>query len=163
MSRGDADCLVFLVADVQQLHEPFRDSLTVNTVEYVCTARRIPAITQDLRRGAEVVGFEIVRQYPYKELMVHVLNDTIDGAGQLSGFVQRLQMPEMPSCLAAGQRVLDVLTDGSVDISACGLVIAEGSVLGVDVLIIEAKLSGTERTAVADILVDTVDAKQSAM
>ena len=46
--------------------------------------------------------------------MVHILYDPVDGAGQLSSFIQRVQVAEMPARPVAGQGVLDVLADLSL-------------------------------------------------
>ena len=72
--------------------------------------------------------------------MVHILYDPVDGAGQLSSFIQRVQVAEMPARLVAGQGVLDVLADCRVDVSSGGLVIPEGCILSIHIFIVKGQL-----------------------
>ena len=99
----------------------------------------------------------------YQEGVVHILNDAVDGAGQLPSLIESTQMPEMPPVLVAGQRVLDVLADGGVDIAPGGLIIPEGGVLRVYLGIVEVQLPGPEGPAIADVIVNAVDSQQTAV
>ena len=95
--------------------------------------------------------------------MVHVLDNPVDGAGQLTGLIQRVQVAEMSACLIAGQGMLNVFADRCIDVSPCGLIIPEGGVLGVDIFIIKSKLTGPQRPAIADIFINAVDPQQAAV
>ena len=66
-------------------------------------------------------------------------------------------MPEVTSVLVAGQGVLDVLADGGFDVAPGGSIIPEGGALRVDIGIIKIQFSGPKGSAIADILINTVD------
>lgn len=95
--------------------------------------------------------------------MVHVFNDPIDGAGQFSGFIQRIQVPEVSACFIAGKGMLNVAADRCVDVSSGGLIIPEGRVLRIHIFIIEGQFTCTQCAAVADILINAVNSKQAAV
>ena len=69
-------------------------------------------------------------------------------------------MTEVTSALAASKAVLNVFADCRVDVSACGFIITEGGFLNIQLRVIEIDLAGAERSAVADILVNIVNAEK---
>ena len=69
----------------------------------------------------------------------------------------------MPARLVAGQGVLDVLADCRVDVSSGGLVIPEGCILSIHIFIVKGQLSGAERAAISDVLINAVAPEQTAI
>jgi len=95
--------------------------------------------------------------------VVHILDDPVDGTGQLTGLIQSVQMAEMSACLIAGQGMLNVFADRCINVPPCGLIIPERGILGVDIFIIKGKLTGPQRSSVADIFINAVDPQQAAV
>ena len=139
------------VADLQQLPQTVGDKRKVDAVEDVRRVLPIPA--QVAGGNAEVVGLPILRQHLQREAVVDVLHHPVDGAGQLILVVQIPQMTEMPLILIAAQRVLDVAGNGGVHVFV-GTFLA-GKRGGLVVV----NTAETHGAAVADILVDAVDAE----
>ena len=59
--------------------------------------------------------------------------------------------------------MLNVVANSRINITPCGFIVTESSVGFERVLIVEGKLTGQERAAIANILVDAVYSKQSAV
>ena len=104
---------------------------------------------------------EALRQRPKQELMVHALDDPVDRPGKLSRLIKTAKMPEVIASLTANQRMLDVVADRSVNVPSCRFMVPEGRVSLKRVLVVEGQLSGLQSSALANILVNAVDAEQT--
>ena len=87
MGLRNADGLLLPVADVQQLHQPAGDRLSINGIQHIRALLEITLFPQVCGSEPQIVGGEILRQYRDQETVVHILDDPIDGAGQLPGLV----------------------------------------------------------------------------
>ena len=97
----------------------------------------------------------ILRQHLQREAVVDILHHTVNGTGQFIFVVQVPQMAEMALVLIAAQRVLDVAGDGRIHILVSAFLAGEsGGLIVVDT-------TETHGAAVADILVDAVNAEDS--
>ena len=139
------------VADLQQLPQAVGDKRKVDAVEDVRRVLPIPA--QIAGGNAEIVGLPILRQHLQREAVVDVLHHPVDGAGQPILVVQIPQMAEMPLILIATQGVLDVAGDGGVHIFVGAFLAGKGG----GFVVVDA--AETHGAAVADILVDAMDAE----
>ena len=87
MGLRNADGLLLPVADVQQLHQPAGDRFGVDGVQHLRALFWIALFPQVRGSEPQVVGGEVLRQHRDQEAVVHVLNDPVDGTGQLPGLV----------------------------------------------------------------------------
>ena len=95
--------------------------------------------------------------------MCHILNNPINCICEFTGITKGLQVAVITPILTAVQRVLNVFANCCINIAAGCFVIAERGIICINIVIIESKFSRSKSAAIANILVNTIDAQKSAV
>ena len=157
----DTNGQVFLIADIQKFHQSLGDVFRVNPIQNIRFPHRIRFLTHQLRSRTKIVGLEVFGERAKNEPLRHILNEPVNCVCEFTGIIEGLQVAVIASVFTAVQRMLNVLANCSINVAARGFVIAERSIVCINIGIIEGNFSCTKRTTVANILVNAVNTQYS--